>query len=71
MTAWKEQFWRDAFQEALHTYVMDVFLPDPLNFGFMIGRNHSSNGIIDTSQEANINSHVNETGRHSDFLEKG
>ena len=50
---------------------MDVVFPNPLTFGFRLGRNQSSNGIIDTSQEANLNTHVTETCRHSNFTGKG
>ena len=60
---------KDTVQEALQTSVMDVLFPIPLTYGFKLGRNHSSNGIIDTSQESNLNTHVTETDCHSDFLE--
>lgn len=62
---------KDAVQEALQTSVMDVLLPDPLTFGFRLGRNHSSNVITDTSQEANLNTPIIESESYSDFLAKG
>ena len=50
---------------------MDVLFLDPLNFSFKIESNNSSNGIIDTSQEANLNTHITDIACHSDFPGKG
>ena len=62
---------KDAVQEALQTSFYGCFVSRSINFWFQAWKESTSNGIIDTSQEANLNTHVNETGRHSDFLEKG
>eukprot|EP01018_Ginkgo_biloba_P039779 Gb_03735 [translate_table: standard] len=62
---------KDAVREALQTSVMDILLPDPLTFGFRLPRNHSSNGTIDASQEANLKASVTEIDGHSDFLVNG
>lgn len=45
---------RDAIQAALQTSVMDILLPDPLTFGFRLGRDGIKSVNVDSLDESNI-----------------